>query len=81
MVLINKVKITLKNPKEIANFINICSKYDCDVDLYDGSVVVDAKSIVSVFSVQLGKIVEVKAITSDESVISKFVEDMRKFEV
>ena len=42
---------------------------------------IDAKSIISVFSIQQGKTIEVQAISSDESVISSFIEDMRKFEV
>lgn len=77
----NKIKIKLTTPELIAEFINVCSKYDCDINLYDGRNIIDAQSIVGVFTVAQGKEVEVKAITSDESVISKFIEDMRKFEV
>ena len=77
----NKKKIRLSTLKMVSDFINVCSKYDCDINLYDESVVFDAKSIVSVFSIQQGKQLEVHIISSDEGVISKFIEDMRKFEV
>ena len=77
----NKMKIKLLTPELIADFINICSKYDCDINLYDGRNIIDAKSIIGVFAVTQGKEIEVKAVTSDKSVISRFIEDMRKFEV
>lgn len=76
----HRVKIKLSTPELIAEFINICSKYDCDINLYDGRNVVDAKSTIGVFAIMQGKVVEVQAISSDESVILRFIEDMRKFE-
>ena len=30
-----KIKIKLPTPELIAEFINVCSKYDCDINLYD----------------------------------------------
>lgn len=77
----HKKKIKLTTPEEVAEFINICSSYDCDVNLYDQRNIIDAKSIIGVFAVTQGKVIEVQAISSDESVISSFIEDMRKFEV
>ncbi len=77
----NKIKIVLSTPKMASDFINVCSKYDCDINLYDGRRVIDGKSIIGVFTITQGKVIEVQAISSDESVISKFIDDMRKFEV
>lgn len=77
----NRMKIKLSTPEFVANFINTCSKYECDINLYDGRNIIDAKSLIGVFMVTQGKIIEVQAISSDKSVISSFIEDMRKFEV
>lgn len=77
----NKKKIRLTTPEMVSGFINVCSKYDCDINLYDGRNILDAKSIMGVFGVAQGKVIEVQAISSDESVISSFIKDMRKFEV
>lgn len=77
----NKKKIKLSTPEMVSEFINVCSKYKCDINLYDGRSVIDAKSIIGVFTITQGKVIEVQAVSSDESVISKFIEDMRKFEV
>lgn len=77
----NKKKIKLSTPEMINDFVNVCSKYDCDINVYDGRISFDGKSIVAMFAIAQGKVIEVQAITSDESVILKFIEDMRKFEV
>lgn len=77
----NKIKIRLLTPELIADFINVCSKYDCDINLYDGRNCIDAKSLIGVFAIAQGKVIEVQMITSDESVISKFIGDIKKFEV
>lgn len=77
----SRTKIKLATPEDITDFVNICSRYECDVNIYDGSTTVDAKSIIGVFSIQQGKVVEVQAITSDENVVVEFLENIRKYEV
>ena len=77
----NKTKIKLLTPDDITDFVNMCSRYECDVNIYDGSTVIDAKSIIGVFNIQQGKIVEVQAITSNEDVIIDFMKNIRKYEV
>lgn len=77
----NKKKIRLSTPEMVSDFINICSKYDCDINLYDGRNIIDAKSIIGVFAIAQGKVIELQAISSDESVILSFIKDMRRFEV
>lgn len=77
----NKRKISLSTPEMVSEFINVCSKYDCDINLYDGRNLIDAKSLIGVFAIAQGKAIEVQAVSSDESVILRFIEDMRKFEV
>lgn len=62
-------------------FVNICSMYDCDINIYIDKIIIDAKSVVGVFGTIPGEKVKVQAMTMDESVISSFIEDMRKFEV
>lgn len=77
----SRKKIKLVTPEDITDFVNMCSKYECDVNIYDGSTIVDAKSMIGVFSIQQGKVVEVQAITSDENIVVEFLENIRKYEV
>lgn len=75
------MRIKLRDIDETNEFINICSKYNCDINVYDGSNVVDAKSAIGMFCIPQGKEVKVQAISSDENIIITFVNEMRKFEV
>ena len=77
----NKKKIKLSTPEMVSDFINVCSKYDCDINLYDGRNIIDAKSIIGVFAIAQGKPLEVQIISSDENIVFKFTQDMKKFEV
>lgn len=80
-VKLNKVKIKLSTPEMVGDFINVCSKYDCDINLYEGRNIVDAKSIVAVFSIQFEKELEVEIISNDKNILSDFVSNIKKFEV
>lgn len=43
---------------DIVDFVNIVSRFDCDVDLKCGSYIVDAKSIMGVFTLKSGRNLE-----------------------
>ena len=77
----NRTKIKLESPEQVTEFINLCSKYDNDINLYDGSVVVDAKSIIGVFSIQEGKDIEVEMFGSNRKEIEEFNKRMKDYEV
>lgn len=76
-----KMQIRLSTPAIVHEFVCICSKYECDINLYDGRNVFDAKSIVSCISIDSGKNLKVQAISSNEDVVVNFINDMKKFEV
>ena len=48
----SEMKLTFKTPDEIVEFVNTVSKYEFDVDVRRGRVVVDAKSLLGIM--QLG---------------------------
>lgn len=77
----NKTKIKLDSPEQVTDFINLCSKYNNDINLYDGSVVVDAKSVIGVFGIQEGKEIEVEMLGADWEEIRNFNERIRDYEV
>ena len=47
------VDIRLKTLEDVRNFVNIVTRYDIDIDLSSGRYVVDAKSIMGIFSLDL----------------------------
>lgn len=77
----NRKKIKLESPEQVTGFINLCSKYNNDINLYDGSMVIDAKSVIGVFGIQMGKEIEVEMLGADKDEIKEFVNNVRKYKV
>ena len=61
----NEMKLTFKTPDEIVEFVNTVSKYEFDVDVRRGRVVVDAKSLLGIMHLGLNSILELKMHTAD----------------
>ena len=59
--------IILNSINDVKNFVNIVNKYDFDIDLISDRYVVDAKSIMGIFSLDLTKKITVEAHTEDAS--------------
>jgi phosphocarrier protein HPr len=49
------LKISLNSIDKVKAFVNEISKFDCDFDLVSGRYVIDAKSIMGIFSLDLSK--------------------------
>ena len=49
------VKISLNSIDKVKAFVNEISKFDCDFDLVSGRYLIDAKSIMGIFSLDLSK--------------------------
>lgn len=56
----NTFQILLSSINDVKNFVNTVSKYDYEIDLTSGRYVVDAKSIMGIFSLDLGKPIKVE---------------------
>lgn len=49
------LKLSLNSIDKVKAFVNEISKFDCDFDLVSGRYVIDAKSIMGIFSLDLSK--------------------------
>lgn len=49
------VDISLNSIEKVKQFVNLINQYDCDFDLSSGRYIIDAKSIMGIFSLDLGK--------------------------
>ena len=56
----NTFQILLSSINDVKNFVNTVSKYDYEIDLTSGRCVVDAKSIMGIFSLDLSKPIKVE---------------------
>ena len=57
-----EVKVFLGTIERVKDFVNEVSRLDCDVDIVSGRYVIDAKSIMGIFSTDLSKPVNVSLI-------------------
>ena len=67
--------LMLNSINDVKDFVNIVSKYDFDVDLTSGRYVVDAKSIMGIFSLNLSKPIKVEVHSDD---CAKFMEEINR---
>lgn len=70
--------IMLKSINDVKDFVNIVNRYDFDIDLSSGRYVVDAKSIMGIFSLDLSKPIKVEAHMED---CEDFCSEIEKFTV
>ena len=67
------VKIALDSIDKVKSFVNMIVKFDCDFDLVSGRYVIDAKSIMGIFSLDLSNPIDlnIRAEGKDLDVICK----------
>ena len=68
--------LSLNCINDVKDFVNIVTKYDFEIDLTSGRYVVDAKSIMGIFSLDLSKPIKAE-IHSDDC--DQFVKEIEKF--
>ena len=72
-----KIRITLSSIQDIRKFVNEVTLLDYEVDLEQGRYIVDAKSIMGIFALDITSPIKVVASTNDAtpffSAIEKFV--------
>ena len=49
------IKVSLNSIDKVKKFVNDINRFDCDFDLISGRYVIDAKSIMGIFSLDLSK--------------------------
>lgn len=62
------VQISLNSIDKVKSFVNEITKYDNDFDLVSGRYVIDAKSIMGIFSLDLSKPIDLNIHAEDTNV-------------
>ena len=63
------VKISLNSIDKVKSFVNEIAKFDSDFDLVSGRYVIDAKSIMGIFSLDLSKPITLNIHAEDDAEI------------
>ena len=53
-----KINVSLNSIEKVKTFVNDINRFECDFDLVSGRYVIDAKSIMGIFSLDLSKPIE-----------------------
>ncbi len=61
------VQISLNSIDKVKSFVNTISQFDYDFDLVSGRYVIDAKSIMGIFSLDLSKPIDLTVHTAGEA--------------
>ena len=72
------VKISLNSIDKVKAFVNEISKFDCDFDLVSGRYVIDAKSIMGIFSLDLSKQIDLN-LHADGALLDSIMDVVEKY--
>ncbi len=68
-------KVVLSSIVDVKTFVDIVNEFEFDVDLVSGRYVVDAKSIMGIFSLELSKPVIMRVYDSDTLSLEEKLKD------
>ncbi len=71
------VKISLNSIDAVKSFVNTVTKFDSDFDLVSGRYVIDAKSIMGIFSLDLSKPIELNIHSEDD--VENILESLKSY--
>ena len=57
-IIMKSVKVNINSIEKVKSLVNIVAQFEYDVDLISGRYIIDAKSIMGVFSLDLSKPIE-----------------------
>lgn len=60
------VKISLNSIEKVKSFVNAITRFDVDFDLVSGRYIIDAKSIMGIFSLDLSKPIDLNIHANEE---------------
>ena len=72
------VQISLNSIDKVKSFVNAITKFDFDFDLVSGRYVIDAKSIMGIFSLDLSKPIELN-IHAGEAEIEGIIDTLKEY--
>ena len=72
------VQISLNSIDKVKAFVNEISKFDCDFDLVSGRYVIEAKSIMGIFSLDLSKNIDLN-IHADGSTLDQVMDVVKDY--
>lgn len=73
------VKVKLNTIDKVKEFVQLAGKTNLDLDLVSGRYVIDAKSIMGIFSLDLSKDIQMNIHYENEADANKFLDNVKEF--
>ena len=74
----NSFDVVLSSINDVRQFVNIACRQPCDIDVVSGRYIVDAKSIMGIFSLDLAKPIRVEIHGTEEDGLG-FYKEVERF--
>ena len=77
------LKVLLNGVDRVKSFVNVVTTFDCDFDLVSGRYVIDAKSIMGIFSLDISKplTLVVHIVDNDETLLRKIEAALKEYTI
>ncbi len=75
------VKVSLNSIDKVKSFVKDISPFPCDFDLVSGRYVIDAKSMLGIFSLDLSREIDLNIHTEDDGELSAVMEVLKPYMV
>lgn len=75
--MMTRYKIMLHSVQDVKDFVHLANRFPFDFDLLSGRYVVDGKSIVGIFSLDLGRPIDLLVYTDSPSL--ELIDGLKKF--
>ncbi len=72
--------VLLASINDVKQFVHAASEQPCDIDVVSGRYIIDAKSIMGIFSIDLAKPIHIEVHGTDEDA-DKFYQSIKQFVV
>lgn len=73
------VQISLNSIDKVKSFVNAITQFEFDFDLISGRYVIDAKSIMGIFSLDLSKPIDLAIHTTSEDEVDSIMEILKPY--
>lgn len=73
------VKISLNSIDKVKTFVNVINRFDAEFDLVSGRYVIDAKSIMGIFSLDLLNPIKLSAQSDKEEDVKALMQDLKAY--
>ena len=72
-------QILIDSIDKVKAFVNEIARFDCDFDLISGRYVIDAKSIMGIFSLDISKPIELDIHVNDEAEAAEIMKALQPY--